>query len=250
VNQDPAESLAAIDAVVARAAVDAAALRSLGECLASRHKVVQRRAAEAFVALHARGIAVRDQILMLLHSETLPQRWGAAYALSLLGPPPASVVPILLECLGAGDGDVRWAAADILLRLRDRVPLVEPLCGLVRSGNAGQRKMAAYCLRDLDQTSAAAESLMLAALQDIDPGVRMAAMSYLVGAASDRAAAAHRIVDLLNDPDAGVRRAAAAILGRLGQRSATVHAALRAAAVSGDPSLQRAAERSLRQLSS
>jgi len=45
-----------------------------------------------------------------------------------------------------------------------------------------------------------------------------------------------------------VRRAAAAGLGALGERSAPVLAALRAASTSADRSLRRAAEGALRQL--
>jgi len=48
--------------------------------------------------------------------------------------------------------------------------------------------------------------------------------------------------------DESHRRAAAAGLGALGERSAPVLAALRAASVSADPSLRRAAEGALRQL--
>jgi HEAT repeat protein len=53
---------------------------------------------------------------------------------------------------------------------------------------------------------------------------------------------------MLADPDAGVQRAAAAMLGTLGERSEPVLAALQDAAASPDPSLQRAAARSLRLL--
>src|SRR5437016_5649329 len=75
---------------------------------------------------------------------------GARPSFSLAGEPPAPTLPVLLETLGADGGDLRWAAADIVVRLRDRAGLVGSLRGLVTSGNAGQRKMALYCLRDID----------------------------------------------------------------------------------------------------
>src|SRR6266403_381770 len=174
---------------------------------------------------------------------------GAAFALSLAGDPPAASLPVLLETLGADDGDLRWAAAGIVVRLQhERAALVESLRTLVASGNAAQRKMALYCLRDLEACTPAVEQAVLHALGDADRDVRLAAVATLARLARDRGAAAAKLVHALETGDERVRRAAAAALGALGERSAPVLAALGAASASPDPSLRRAAEGALRQL--
>src|SRR5439155_13215653 len=190
-----------------------------------------------------------DEVLLAARASPLPRRrWGAAFALSLAGDPPAATLPVLLETLGADDGDLRWAAAGIVVRLGDQAALVGSLCALVTSGNAAQRKMALYCLRDLDARTSEVEQALLHALGDADRDVRLAAVATLARLARDRGGAAERLVHALETGDERVRRAAAAGLGALGERSASVLAALRAASVSVDPSLRRAAAGALRQL--
>jgi len=243
------ECLDAIDEVSRQVGADDRELQALAQCLGAPQKTIQRRAAAAFAALSARGVDVRPVLLAALASDEPPRRWGAAYACSLLGTPPAQVLPVLLTTLGCEDGDLRWAAASILVRMKGEA-LVDELRALLTAGNAAQRKMAVYCLRDLEARVADVEHALFAALDDPDSGVRMAAMSALARLSADRHTVALRVVGVLNDTDPGVRRAAAAILGSLGDRSAAVLAALRAAAAGPDPSLQRAAARSLRLLES
>lgn len=248
-SADAAERLAAMaDMVTPGAGADGEMLDALAACLGDARKIIQRRAAETFAALDARGIRVRDVLLRTLESDEARQRWGAAYALSLLGDTPPVTLPTLLEALGSDDGDVRWAAGNILARLRGDAAVPDALQHLLRTGNPAQRKMAAYCLRDLDARSPAVERALFAALDDPDTNVRLAAISCLGRLAVDRAMAARCLVDLLADPHVSVQRVAAAVLGPLGERSAAVRAALTTASQSGDPSLARAAERSLRLL--
>jgi len=241
-----ADRLAAIAALTAQGSADPEELAALVECLAHPAKAVARRAAEACGVLSRRGVGVRDVLLRHLTAPDMRRRWGAAFALSMLGEPPPESAAALLEALGCDDGDIRWAAADILRRLQGRPDLLDRLCALLREGNAAQRKMAAYCLRDLDARRDVVAPALSAALDDSEPAVRLAAMSALARLCVDRAAAARRIALRLSDVDAGVQRAAAATLGQLGERSEPVLAALRAAAGSSDTSLQRAANRSLR----
>lgn len=216
-------------------------------CLGAPTKVVQRRAAEALASLHAAGTPVRDAIEPGLTAPVLRARFGAAYALSRLGPTPASCVPILLEALGADDGDLRWAAATILLPAGTAV-LLEPLRGLVRGGNAPQRKMALYCLRDIEPAPTGVEPDLRAALADPEPSVRLAAMAALARLGRDHAAVARALVPLLDDADLGVRRAAAATLGRVGAVDDDVRAGLTRAAAGDDPPLARAAAAALTRL--
>jgi len=223
-------------------------LEALADCLAHDRKLVQRRAAEAFAALDRRGRPVRAVLARALGSASARQRWGAAYALSLIGAPPPETLPVLLEALGQDDGDMRWAAARIVVRMRDEPGLVRTLTELTARGTRPQRKMALYCLRDLEAVPAGAEHVALAALGDPDVGVRLAALSTLPAVAVDRAAVGPKVLPLLDDPDRGVRRAAAAALGKLGVDSEEVVGALGAALRSEDASMRRAAEGALRLL--
>src|SRR5260221_8141 len=83
-------------------------------------KLVQRRAAEAFAALARRGLAVEPQLHAALAAPELRLRWGAVYALSLVGAPPRAALPTLLDVIGLDDGDLRWAAADLIKQLAAR----------------------------------------------------------------------------------------------------------------------------------
>lgn len=248
-----AESLedrqAAIAEITAGGPAGDAELQALVECLAHPRKVVQRPAADAFAALAIRGIPVRAVLEPALTAAEFGQRWGAAFALSRLGEPPPASVPVLLEALATGDGDVRWAAADILLRVADRDDLVERLRSRVASGTAAARKMALYCLRDLDARTPEIEAVVVRALDDAERDVRLAAVSAIARLALDRAGAAAGLVAVLEeDADERVRRAAAAALGAVGDRSDVVLGALEAASTGDDASLRRAADGALRRL--
>ena len=210
----PDERRVAIAEIAARTAVDPGELESLVACLGHPAKAIQRPAADAFRALAEQGIAVEALLTTALD-----------------------------------DGDVRWAAAELIGRTEPRATAVAGLLPLVRSGNAPQRKMALYCLRDLEAAGEDVERAALAALDDADGGVRLAAMATLTRLAkSDRSAAAAGILKALNAEDPRERRAAAAALGDLGLDTDAVRAALENAARGEDASLRRAAERSLRKL--
>jgi HEAT repeat protein len=237
------------DVVADRGAVPIAReLDALCDCLGAAEKVVQRRAAEAFAALAERGVDVGERLLAALLSADKRRRWGSVFALSQLGEPPAQALPVLFDFLGSDDGDIRWAAAEILVRQPNRTALAEDLCRLLRGDIPAQRKMAAYCLREMKIRSSVVHEALFEALADADPGVRLAALSAVAGLPAEPRAAAAGVRPLLEDDEAGVRRAAAATLGTLGEASEEVLAALQVAAASADPSLRRAAQRSLRLL--
>jgi HEAT repeat protein len=244
----PETRRAAIAALAEGGTVAPEELDALVECLGDAAKAVQRAAAEAFVPLAARGVDVGAVLERALVAGDPRRRWGAAFALALLGNAPASVLPVLLDALGAEDGDLRWAAAAIVGRVRDRTLLCAELRRLAAGGNAAQRKMALYCLRDLDLRAPEVEAAVVAALEDQAWDVRLAAIAALARIAIDRAGAAVRLVRALASDDVRVRRAAAAALGALGETSAVVLRALEAAAAAGDPSLRRAAGAALRLL--
>ena len=232
-------------AIAARGIADADDLDVVWQALAAIGKAEQRAAAETLAALAQAGQEVGALIDRALADAAPRRRWGATYACALLGPLPASCLPILQDALGDADGDLRWASAAIL-RAQVALPgLQAVLHGLLDSQNPLQRKMALYCLRDIGAPDATAESAVVAGLDDPDTGVRLAALSALAVLATDRIAAARAIARRLDDPDAGVRRAAAAALGKLGVGDAGTRAALEAARAAGDPALARAAARAL-----
>ena len=243
------ERHAAITEITTRTAVDPAELESLVACLGHPAKAIQRPAADAFRALTEHGIAVEALLTAALDAPDPRLRFGAAYALARVGPPPPAALPALLAALSLDDGDVRWAAAELIGRTEPRAMAVAGLLPLVAGGNAPQRKMALYCLRDLDAASEDVDRAAVSALDDSDGGVRLAAMAMLARLANtNRDAAADGILKALSAEDPRERRAAAAALGDLGLDTNAVRAALENAARSDDASLRRAAERSLRKL--
>ena len=242
------ERVAAIAELRAQERAGGAELVALADCLGHADKAVQRPAAEAFAALGERGVDVQDVLLAALASPVAGRRWAAAFALARLHAPADLLLPVLLETLGVDDGDLRWAAATIVVGLADRARVFEGLRHLLPSGNAAQRKMALYCLRDLDQRAAEVDAAIVRCLADEDRDVQLAAIASLARLATDRPAAAAHLIRALAATDPGVGRAAAAGLGALGERSAAVLAALERARSGTDASLARAAARALLQL--
>ena len=222
-------------------------LEAVIECLGDASKLVQRRAAETLAALSSRGVAVEARLNAALAAGALRARWSAVFALSLIGPLPLSVVPTLIEVIGDGDGDLRWAAADLLKQIaaKHRPAVVGALIAAASTSGPG-RKMALYCLRDL----AVAEALTVAerGLDDAEIDVRLAALAALAALDSDRGRCAERIARLIDDPDPRLQRAAAGTLGGLSVVSAVVVEALTRAEQSEDASLRRAAVQSKRRL--
>jgi len=239
---------AAIAEIAARATAAPEELRSLVACLGDPAKNIQRPAADACCSLAERGVPVGPLLTAALDSADPRLRFGAAYALARLGPPTATALPALLAALAIDDGDVRWAAADIITRTEPRATTVSGLVPLVSSGKVAQRKMALYCLRDLHASGEEVERAALTALDDTDRGVRLAAMATLTRLAQNRPPVADALLRALHADDPRERRAAAAALGDLGLNTDAVRAALEEAARADDASLRRAADRSLRKL--
>lgn len=242
------EQLVAIDAVAQSGDVNGDQLDALGECLASESKVVQRRAAEVLAALARRGVPVEARLLAWVRTADMTQRWGAAFALSLIDALPADAIAVLIDVLGADDADLRWAAAEIVVHKAADPMRLGALLEVLLYGIALQRKMAAYCLRDIAVHRPDIEAALVGCLQDPDAAVRLAAVSALPRVACDPSSVSRHLIGIVRGPDAQLARAAAAALGALGERSDEVLAALGGATASGDPSLQRAAQRSLRLL--
>ena len=240
----PESRIAAMAALVARAAPPSRdELEALRDCLGDQRKPVQRRAAEAFAALSARGVHVEYLLRNVLDVRDLRARWGAAYALSLLQRLRFEALPTLFEVMALDDGDLRWAASELIKQLAaaDGERVVAALLLAARDPGP-QRKMALYCLRDLGV--AESSDIALAALTDPHLDTRLAAVALLAKVHRDPSSAARRIAALVDDADPRMQRVAAATLGNLGVALPEVLAALDRAEASSDDSLRRAAARS------
>jgi HEAT repeat protein len=228
------------------------ALDALVASVGANRKVIQRRAAEALAGLAWHDARVIEKLRAALSNADSRARWGAAYALGLVtleGALDLAAMPALIEAISSSDGDVRWAAAELIVRLgkshRDAVSM--RLIELARDGNLNARKMALYCLRDVggprEELLAVAESCS----GDHQSLLKMAALSLIPRIENPGARATNLALHLLeDDPDAGVRRCAAVALGHLANRSPRVTEALaRAAHAADDLSMQRAAQGAL-----
>jgi hypothetical protein len=209
-------------------------------------KELQRRVAEV-LSRACSNDAQRLRVVAGLDDVCAERRWICAFALARAGYRNAGVLKVAIEALGQPDGDIRWAAAEIL-RAPETVADARPLIvSAASSESAMRRKMALYCMRDLN---IAETTVVLDALGSPDSGVRLAALAALPKLAGRDPRATHEAVRCLReDEDAGVRRAAAAILGRLRGNVDVARSALEAeAATSTDAHFQRAVSGALEKL--
>lgn len=228
-------------------------IEALIESLATPSKTVQRHAAAALAAAGASNPTVLGRLVALLDAPDAAARWTSAYALGLIdGALDLRALAVLLEALGNPDGDVRWAALELLVRLgrRHHGPIRDGLLALQQRTGANRRKMALYALRDLGMRDAAVVGAVCEACTSADSQVRLAALSFLKQAGAGSPESVDIVLDRLkSDPEEGVRRAAAFTLGYLDDRSHQVLAALREAAhAPHDASLRKAARQTLARL--
>lgn len=234
--------------------LDAESVAAIARCLGADSKTVRRRAADALAAVARRDPAIVAAIRTGLGSADHRIRFGAAYALGAVGDEVLTLetAAALCEALGSSDGDLRWAAAELMVRLGRAHPreIGEELLALLRSANPAARKMALYCLRDLGVRGGRVLEAGAAAVCDLDAHVRLAALALLSGSFADHDTAARLMLERLeSDGELGVRRAAAVALGNLPPGSAVAIEALRRVASQGlDASLGRAARTSLERL--
>ena len=252
-SASPAAQLEAIARIAANPAAPLAeAVRdAILRCLGAESKSVRRRAAEAAAraAQHDRRLIAR--LHALIDNGTPRERFCAAYALSLCGGGALDLraAAALFEALGDADGDVRWAAHDLLMRLGAEYPpqIRAGLLAIAESGAPDARKMALYCLRDLAPDGPDVLRAALSAGGAANTHVRLASLAILARLPAFRADASEAAARMLErDPVPGVRRAAAAALGLIGEGSPGVLESLgRAARDELDSALSRAARAAL-----
>jgi HEAT repeat protein len=255
-STDPADRRRAC---LAAAQSPAAALLAdaLGEALGDPEKPVARAASDALVEIANRIGDVQSAIRKALRSEVPSRRWGAALTLARIEPPGPRLLPPLVEALGSADGDVRWAAARVIVetgRLHGEVlPL---LLALVRNGErAIQRRMASFALRELAPDSIEAAEALLEATRDTDLQVRRAAFTAVASLTAPLPGISTRLLEAVHeDDDAASRRLAALSLGELGRANpqAISPEAIRqlreAERHCQDPDLRRALQRTLERI--
>lgn len=243
-------ALVALDAQPDQSTLPPEICRGLLLCLGHSRKTIQRGAATQlarFARLQPEIVAALTQRL----TDGDPRvRWTAAFTLSQIDLPAPDPLPVLIENLGHAESDLRWAAASAVLRLAAHHPaVIKEMQRLAGTGNAVQRRMALYCLRDLEQTDMDTQVVYLVSLDDADSGVRLAGLSCLGKLKLALPQAREMLLRLLGtDSDPGVRRAVAVTLGQVGDATPPVIEALTGAALSEDVGLSRAAVGALAKL--
>ena len=226
-------------------------IHSLLACLGHMTKKIQRGAATILTRFAPRQPEIIEALTHRLTDPDPRLRWTAAFTLSQLELPSPAPLPVLIENLGHQESDLRWAAATAVLQLarHHAQDVAHAMIRLVRTGNAVQRRMALYCLRDLRQMDQAAQAAYLASLHDEDPMVRLGGLSCLGKLRLTGEAIRAALLRLLEyDPDLGVHRSAAMTCGQIGDTDTHIVEALRRTAQSDDSSLRKASTGALRKL--
>jgi HEAT repeat protein len=227
---------------------------ALADALGDAEKAVARAASDALVKIGSQGGAVENAIRKALHSDVSRRRQGAAFTAARLEPPGPRLLPPLVEALASADGDVRWAAARLIVEIGRAHGEVFPLLlAMVRTGErAVQRRMATFALRELAPDRAEAAAALLGATRDSDLEVRRAALTATASLTAPPPEVLRRLLETLReDEDAASRRLAALALGEIGRADPQLISpeAIRqlrdCEQATTDPDLQRAAERAL-----
>ena len=165
------------DAVRAPAAV--VYIDALAQALGDADPSVGRAASNALVAL-SRAHDIVAATKRELHGSCAEARWGAAFVLSRIAPPEPALLPAAIEAFASPNGDVRWAAARLVVdlgRLHDDVlpvtlALAAPSATSGQSPAHGVRRMALFCLRELAPDEPAVVAAVLRCLRDASgPGI-------------------------------------------------------------------------------
>ena len=252
-STDPAERR---DACLAAAEDPAAVLlvEALVAALGDPVRAVWRAASDALASIGRRDPGVFPALRAALASREPRTRRVAALTGARIAPGEVRLLPPLVEALGSDDGYLRWGAARALVELSRAHGEVHLLLLQIAQSDpdAVARRMATFCLRDVEPADPRTAAALLAASRDAVIAVRRAALSALAALLDPPRAVEERLREsLAADPDGACRRIAAAVLGGLGASDPgfvgrETRAALALARdASPDPDLRRAAERAL-----
>ncbi len=220
---------------------------SLVQSLNHRNKKVVRQASDSLIAMAPQLPQLGERLDRLLSETPRENRWPIAYVLAHLSSPSPLCLSVLLETLDSNDPDLRWAAAQLFVRLgKGDGEIANLLLKVLKTGTPIQRRMALYCLRDLQLRDAASLKALLEALRDTDSLVRVAAVTSLKSrpdVGKDGVDALLRL--FLEDRDSRVRHIAAIALGQIAAPGDEVRAALKEAGLSENSQLKKAAKAAL-----
>ncbi|NEO50296.1 MAG: NACHT domain-containing protein [Moorea sp. SIO4A3] len=137
------------------------------------------------------------------------------------------VITICLARLEDSDSEVRWRAADALVKWgNSSETVVNALLALLKDPQIDLRRKAANALGRLGNSSETVVSALLTRLQDDNSYVRGRAASALAKSGNSSETVVNALLARLQDPDSVVRGLAAFALGILGNSSETVISAL------------------------
>ncbi|HEU4343813.1 MAG TPA: HEAT repeat domain-containing protein [Candidatus Binatia bacterium] len=218
-------------------------ITALISALADSDKTKIRAAVDALVALAADSAGVRAALEQRLNGPHGQNHWTLAYVLGHLSQPSGPVIQMLLDALDHADPEIRWAIAVLLVRLgKSDAAVVGRLLDLCATGTPTERRMAVYCVRDLELSDKLSLESLLNALQDPEPMVRVAAVTSLKARTDVDENGRGVLLDLfLRDRDVRVRSVAAITLAVLGSPSEKFLAALDDAAASDHAQIKKAA---------
>src|SRR4029077_18542548 len=202
-----------------------------------------RAAVDALIPLAAESAALQTTLSDALNNPQLKNHWSVAYILGHLPQPSGAVVRTLLAGLDHREPDIRWAIALLLVRMaKAEGSLVQLLIELCATGTSNQKRMAVYCIRDLNLTDSLSLLALLKALRDADPSVRVAAVTSLKTRGDIDVSVRDSLVQVFSsDPDPKVRNAIAITLAQMGSPSEEFLTALKKAGESENAQIKKAA---------
>jgi HEAT repeat protein len=206
-------------------------------------KPTLRKAVDALIRIAGGDAQIITMLGELLNDPGRENRWPIAYVLASLPSPTQSSIRVLIETLDHRDPDIRWAVALILIRLAktDR-QVLKLLIELAAKGTANQRRMAIYSLRDVGLTDDEGVQMLMDALHDPDPMVRVAAVTSLKMQSGLSERGKSELLELfLRDLDPRVRNTVVVTLAYLGAPSEEFLSELAKATASENAQLKKAA---------
>ncbi len=206
-------------------------------------KPTLRAAVDELIVLAANAEQVREILDRRLVEPDHKNYWPVAYILGHLSKPSGVAIRTLLQTLDHREPDIRWAISLLLVKIAKREgSVVNLLIDLSRNGTANQRRMAVYCLRDLELNDAASLQAIFDLLSDSDTTVRVAATTSLKNRSDDNERVRQALLkSYLSDGDIKVRNAAAVTLASFGAPSEDFLRALKAATESDNGQTRKAA---------
>jgi len=184
---------------------------ALCEALGDADRRVARAASAALARIARESGGAGDALREALRGDDRDRRIFAALTWAELEPPGHRILPALIDGLRHPEGDVRWAAARLLVtagRLHSEVLGV--LLGLLGGAETPTaRRMAAYCVRELAPDVPEAARALVAASRDDDVHVRRASLTAMAALVDPPPPVRARLAEARgDDPDEVARRLA------------------------------------------